>query len=294
MPSQPWFRLYRSIIAHPKVRSLTPEQRWVWVAVLCLADDGWLRLSKDRPLPLDLLADQAGVTPEVAANSLVSFTELGMISRSTGRQVRVTNWHQYQYDYPSDRPQRVKDRVRRFRETRTPLVSSACETSRSDTELEQIQKPPVVPRPDGDDLNEEWLRELGTLYPEVNLDREVAKALEWQAAQAPHRKKKSIRRFVRSWVDRAAKALSDPLPSPLPLENSREGRGREERGAGRGPSQAALRCKHDTANTLPCPHGPAPAVDDCDRCEVAPRGSTPWFVQQRAAAAEIETKGVAP
>lgn len=82
-PKRPWFRFYVEAPRDPKIRRLTPAQRWVWVCVLSAAREscipGWLMLSERMALTDGDLADVAGMKERDVSVGLKAMEELGLI-----------------------------------------------------------------------------------------------------------------------------------------------------------------------------------------------------------------------
>ena len=59
-----WFRMYSEVIHDPKIRKLSPAQRWVWVGLLCLASEsdtrGVLEIAPGVPYEPEDLASLLG------------------------------------------------------------------------------------------------------------------------------------------------------------------------------------------------------------------------------------------
>jgi DNA-binding MarR family transcriptional regulator len=89
-----WYRMYHAVLWDAKVRSLTPTQRWLWVAVMAIA-------SKSNPrgtLAVDTtqeIAAAAAVSWSSTRRAIDRFETLGLIVRDNGRW-RVTNWDRKQ------------------------------------------------------------------------------------------------------------------------------------------------------------------------------------------------------
>ena len=40
--ARPWFRFYVEAMRDPKMRRLSPAERWLWVAVLAACRESWI------------------------------------------------------------------------------------------------------------------------------------------------------------------------------------------------------------------------------------------------------------
>ncbi len=116
--SYPWFRAYSEMLHDPKLKRMTPAQRWVWVGLLCLASDsedrGVLELAPGVAYELDDLALAMDVDAETVDTCLGHAAELGMLRRD-GTKLIVVNWDKRQYDNPSDTPEQTRERQRKHR-----------------------------------------------------------------------------------------------------------------------------------------------------------------------------------
>lgn len=117
--SRPWFRLYVEAVSDPKLRRVSPAQRWLWISILAAARQspisGWLMISEDEPMSNADLADLAGVPMREVAKTLPVFEKAGMLlwdSKILAWQVR--NWDVRQFE--SDN---VTERTRKHRSNDT-------------------------------------------------------------------------------------------------------------------------------------------------------------------------------
>lgn len=115
----PWLRLYSAMPTDRKIRRLTPEHRWLWVCVLCLARQspipGWLLIAEGEPCHPDDLSDFAGLPARSVARGLDHMATLGMIARDDVENCwTVPNWDSRQFtsDTSTDRVRAHRDRTR--------------------------------------------------------------------------------------------------------------------------------------------------------------------------------------
>lgn len=115
----PWFRAYSEMLHDPKIRRMSPAQRWVWVGLLCLASDseerGTLELAPGVAYDLDDFEGALGVDAETVETCLAMAAKLGMI-RYDGTKLIIVNWDKRQYDNPSDVPEATRARQRKHRQ----------------------------------------------------------------------------------------------------------------------------------------------------------------------------------
>ncbi|HPL30073.1 MAG TPA: phage replisome organizer N-terminal domain-containing protein [Anaerolineae bacterium] len=115
----PWFRAYSEMLHDPKIKRMTPEQRWVWVGLLCLASDsderGVIELAPGVAYELDDFEAALDVDVATIDACLQKAVQLNMI-KYDGTKLIIVNWERRQYDNPSDVPERTRARQRKHRE----------------------------------------------------------------------------------------------------------------------------------------------------------------------------------
>ena len=140
MPQQ-WFRMYREIISDPKLKRVTPGQRWLWVHLLCLAleHDGVIRIAQGVGYSKEELAQDVGLTLGQVAEAETWFETAKMLKIDKSRVMRILNWKRRQFssDYSTER-------VRRFR------ARQAGQDMKRDNERERnvSETPPDQNRPE--------------------------------------------------------------------------------------------------------------------------------------------------
>lgn len=114
----PWFRCYNELVDDPKVARLTPEERWAWVALLCIAnasrERGRVSLGDGIPFEACDLAHRANISEAAATSFLEKAAKLKMIAIEQDAIV-VINFDKRQYDNPSDMPDATKARKQKQR-----------------------------------------------------------------------------------------------------------------------------------------------------------------------------------
>lgn len=159
-----WFRLYHDLPNDRKLRKFTPQQKWAWVVLLCLASESKERGFIDNS-DEDDLADYCGFeSTQDFQYFLDKLRQKDMIEPTEGR-IRITHWEDRQYEKPSDKPEAIKARVAKHRAKKkvkkekpvTPCNALQTqsnadetpekhpETHRSDTDTEQKKETPPTP-----------------------------------------------------------------------------------------------------------------------------------------------------
>lgn len=137
-PARPWFRFYVEAMRDPKMRRLTPAQRWLWVAVLSAArescEPGRLVIAERVPMTESDLADYAGMRRPEIMDGLALMIELGMLADDDGTLV-VPAWNDRQYESDD-----TTKRTRKHRGGTTLERSEAVPGNSVGTDQRQRQK----------------------------------------------------------------------------------------------------------------------------------------------------------
>src|SRR5436309_1613223 len=101
-PARPWFRFYVEAMRDPKMRRLTPSQRWLWVAVLSAAREschpGYLMVAEDEPYSCRDLADYAGMKFREVTEGVDQMVKLGMVAVAMKEVMFVPHWDDRQFE----------------------------------------------------------------------------------------------------------------------------------------------------------------------------------------------------
>lgn len=147
MANQTWVRIYTEITRDRKIRRLPPAQRWVWIALLCMAKEspvqGKLLLAENVPVNVDDIVDEAGVDKDDVEAALEAFEKQGMIEYDENGVIVIKNWHKRQYQADSS-----TERVRRYRERKKALQNDECNVTCNVSET--FQKRPQIQSTDTD------------------------------------------------------------------------------------------------------------------------------------------------
>ena len=142
-----WFKLHHELPGDYKLRKFSPQQKWAWVVLLCVASS-----SKERGVvPLQ---DEEGLADYCDFESVQDFQffvdklrQKGMIEPVEGG-IKISHWEDRQHEKKSDRPQAVRDRVARYRAkkkeedvtvTRSNAEKRDVTPCNAQTRLDQIQ-----------------------------------------------------------------------------------------------------------------------------------------------------------
>lgn len=141
-PARPWFRFYVEAMSDPKMRRLSPAQKWLWVAVLAASRQscmpGFLMVSERVPYSWADLADYAGMKLREVERGTDLLTELGMIEFDPDLGAWcVPKWNDRQYESDSSTERTAKHRHNeRGNNGETTAVGTPPETE-TETESER-------------------------------------------------------------------------------------------------------------------------------------------------------------
>lgn len=147
---QPWFRFYVEAMTDPKLRRLTPAQKWLWVVVLASAKqshlEGWLMLTERESVTARDLADVAGMKLRDVEVGIQALEHLGLLRMDSHFGAwEVVAWQRRQY--ASDD---VTTRTRKHRSKNTPGPSpdndgTPIERSKNGDATDQRQRTDTEP-----------------------------------------------------------------------------------------------------------------------------------------------------
>lgn len=110
---KPWFRCYSETFTDPKIRTLKPDHRWLWLAVLGAARQsptpGVLLVVEGVPFDADGLADWSALPARTVKAGLVLMVERGMLTID-GSTYSVARWSDRQYASDSSTGRSAKAR----------------------------------------------------------------------------------------------------------------------------------------------------------------------------------------
>lgn len=101
-PVRPWFRLYVETFGDTKMRSIPPEQRWLWAAILALGREsplpGFLLVGA-KPVTENQLQDKAAVSRKHVRDGMAYFVDHGMLvmDESLGAY-QIARWNDRQFE----------------------------------------------------------------------------------------------------------------------------------------------------------------------------------------------------
>lgn len=120
-----WFKLYHDMPDDVKLRRFTPQEKWAWVALLCLASK-----SKKRGI---VTADHDDIADYCEFNCTQDWLYFrdkliakGMIEINPSGNISITHWDDRQQRKPSDKPEAIRERVAKHRTKKKEEAVTPC------------------------------------------------------------------------------------------------------------------------------------------------------------------------
>ena len=123
--SLPWFRVYSNIVDNDKVRLVSFDDRWFFIAILACKQQGILDADQPHDLKMRRVAVKLGVTVRELEEIGKRLGEVDLVDPQT---LNPSGWDERQY--PSDTDPTAAERARRYRERKKQLNGESRVTSR--------------------------------------------------------------------------------------------------------------------------------------------------------------------
>ena len=124
LPKLPWFRCYSEIRHDPKVMTLEPAERWLWVALMAMASDsperGVLLISDNMPARVADIAFEARVPEEMVEKCLAYFLERDMLKQRPDGAYWLPKFQKRQFASDNSRERVARHRAKRAKEQLFP------------------------------------------------------------------------------------------------------------------------------------------------------------------------------
>jgi hypothetical protein len=133
-----WFRFHADALNNPKVQRLHPQVFRAWVNILCIACERSGTIPNVPDLAFLLRADEEFT--QKAINTLLT----ARLIEKRGDVYAPHDWDEHQYRKASDDPERVKERVTRYRALRNAGVTRPDTDTDTETETDTEKEPPVA------------------------------------------------------------------------------------------------------------------------------------------------------
>ena len=139
--AQPWLRLYREVVTDPKLCRLSGSARFVWIVLMCLANDnGRVEIADGVPYDRGDIANLAGVGNDTVDDAFAWFIKTKMIRTDATGNITLNNWNKRQFK-SDDSTERVR-KHRAKRECNADVTPPDTDTDTdTDTEAEKKKTP---------------------------------------------------------------------------------------------------------------------------------------------------------
>ncbi|QNN56499.1 hypothetical protein H9K76_18455 [Diaphorobacter ruginosibacter] len=135
----PWLRLYTEIIDDEKLGLLAFEDRWHFVAILCLKGKGVLDSEPDAEMLQRKVALKMGVTLQELEKIVARLARMGLIDRETC-QPCAWDTRQMQSDSSTERVKAYRERLKQARNVSTTVQDADTELEKEREEREEKKK----------------------------------------------------------------------------------------------------------------------------------------------------------
>lgn len=132
----PWLRLYTEIIDDEKLGLLAFEDRWHFVAILCLKGKGVLDSEPDAEMLQRKVALKMGVTLQELEKIVARLARMGLIDRETC-QPCAWDTRQMQSDSSTERVKAYRERLKQARNVSTTVQDADTELEKEREEREE-------------------------------------------------------------------------------------------------------------------------------------------------------------
>jgi len=136
----PWLRLYSEIIDDEKIRLLAFEDRWHYIAILCMKGDGLLDSGDNPELMMRKVSVKMGLAIREVDEVARRLSDVGLVDQNT---LQPLKWNERQFKSDSS-----KERVKAFREKQKKqqlkITKQACNVTvtcqDTDTDTDKVLK----------------------------------------------------------------------------------------------------------------------------------------------------------
>ena len=132
MKNNPWFRMYTEAVDDEKLRLLAFEDRWHYVAILCLKGQGLLDDESDPQLRMRKIAVKMGVQLRELDEISRRLSEVGLVDKDTLQPIQ---WDRRQFKSDSS-AERVKQHRERQKNQEDERLKQWCNVTVTPPETE--------------------------------------------------------------------------------------------------------------------------------------------------------------
>lgn len=147
MKTLPWFRMYHEALDDEKLRLLAFEDRWHFVAILCLKCKGVLDTEPDAEMLQRKIAVKMGLTCAELENVVKRLARMGLIDADTYQPV-AWDERQMQSDSSTERVQAYRERMKETKRFSNVSVTAQDTDTDKDKEVDKKNTRAIAP-PDG-------------------------------------------------------------------------------------------------------------------------------------------------
>ena len=144
MKTLPWFRMYHEALDDEKLRLLAFEDRWHFVAILCMKCKGVLDSENDSEMLTRKVAVRMGLTCAELENVIKRLSRMGLVDAETYQPI-AWDVRQMQSDSSAERTKAYRDRMKRHSDV---TVTAQEEDTDTDKEVDK-KNTSAVAAPDG-------------------------------------------------------------------------------------------------------------------------------------------------
>lgn len=140
MKKLPWFRAYTEMVDDEKLRLLAFEDRWHFVALLCLKGQGVL--NNDDPLMMRKVAVKLGIDARTLEDVARRLAEVGLIDQET---LQPLNWDSRQMSSDTDPTNAERQRRYRKRKQDEEAAEQKTEGEQSNADSNALRNGGITP-----------------------------------------------------------------------------------------------------------------------------------------------------
>ena len=198
MHKNPWFRMYTEAVDDEKLRLLAFEDRWHYVAILCLKGQGLLDDKSDHQLRLRKIAVKMGVQLRELDEIARRLSEVGLVDQETLQPVK---WdiRQFRSDSSRERVAKHRENQRKQQDESTKRGCNVTVTppetdTDTDTDIKRAKKTNRFTPPTSDEVAAYCKERGNTINPQRFIDFYESKG--WMVGTS---KMKNWKAAVRTW-----------------------------------------------------------------------------------------------
>ncbi len=213
--SNPWFRLYSEMVDDAKMRMLSADDRWYFVALLCCKNEGLLDAGDANAILRKKLQIKLGLAPMDLEHCLVRLEEVGLIHSETAQPIAWEN-RQFLSDSSTARVKAYRQRAKRGRNVTVTAQDTDTEEE-TDTEKSRRSRQGAGTRLPADwHLPKEWFDWAVRERPELDINAQGEMFRDYWHAQAGAKGRKADWQATwRNWIRNARAERTNGFHAPV-------------------------------------------------------------------------------